>query len=300
MKRMKRFSWLLIAVLFVATLQMPQMAGAVKVVDEKLGVPIVALGANLNETQKASVKQSLGVDDGDLVEELSVTGQDLLKYIPDGNPNAQMFSSAKITRQEAGHGLEINIVTPNHITQVTADMYATAMLTAGIEDAIVDVAAPMPVTGHSALVGIYKAYEGAGGVLDTERTDVANEELGVATKLAEGAGIDSDEIASLLTEIKQQIAEQAPATKEDVERIVNEQLSKFKIELSDEDRQLLIDLMDKIRGLEIDFSKWSEQLDGIASKLKDKIGSIEVDPSFWESVKQFFVDLFDKIKSWFN
>ena len=61
-------------------------------------------------------------------------------------------------------------------------MYANAMLTAGIEDAIVEVAAPKAVTGHSALVGIYKAYEvTTGETLDIERTDVANEELSVAT-----------------------------------------------------------------------------------------------------------------------
>ena len=92
-----------------------------------------------------------------------------------------MFSSAKITRKDAGEGLVINIVTPDNITEVSSDMYANAMLTAGIEDAVVDIAAPKPVTGHSALVGIYKAYEVAGGELDPERTDVANDELSVAT-----------------------------------------------------------------------------------------------------------------------
>ena len=95
-----------------------------------------------------------------------------------------MYSSAKITRQEAGKGLVIKIVTPDNITQVTNEMYANAMLTAGIEDAIVEVAAPKPVTGHSAFVGIYKAYEVSGETLDTERTDVANDELNLATKFA--------------------------------------------------------------------------------------------------------------------
>ncbi|MCR8682307.1 DUF1002 domain-containing protein, partial [Enterococcus faecium] len=115
-------------------------------------------------------------------------------------------------------------------------------------------AAPKAVTGHSALVGIYKAYEDAGGTLDTERTNVANDELSVATKLAEQSNVDKDEVAQLLTEIKKQIAEQAPASKEDVERIVNEKLSKLKIELSEEERQLLIDVMDRFRGLDIHLS----------------------------------------------
>lgn len=294
----KKFVLLSFISILLLSIWLPQTAQAVEPIDEKLGVPIVALGANLSEDEKANVLNKLNVSVGDDYEQVTVTGQDLIKYIPNGNGNARMFSSAKITRLDEGKGLTVEIVTPENITQVTRDMYATAILTAGVEDAKVEVAAPKAVTGHSALVGIYKAYEDAGGTLDTERTNVANDELSVATKLAEQSNVNKDEVAQLLTEIKKQIAEQAPATKEDVERIVNEQLSKFKIELSEEDRQLLIDLMDRIRGLDIDFSKLSDQMTDLANKLKDKIGSIE--PGFWESVKQFFVDIFDKIKSWFK
>jgi len=145
------------------------------VVDEKLGVPVVVYGANLTDDQKASVKESLKVSDGDDVEEIIVDGNDLVKYVKDGNPNSRMFSSAKITRKDAGKGLVIQIVTQDNITEVTSEMYMNAMLTAGIEDATVLIAAPKPVTGHSALVGIYKAYEVNGEKLDSERTDVAND-----------------------------------------------------------------------------------------------------------------------------
>jgi uncharacterized protein YpuA (DUF1002 family) len=268
------------------------------VVDERLGVPIVVYGADLSETEKESVKKSLKVAEEAEVEEIIVSGSDLVKYIKDGNDKARMYSSAKITRQEAGKGLVISIVTEDNITQVTSEMYANAMLTAGIEDAIVEVAAPKKVTGHSALVGIYKAYEVTGETLDTERTDVANDELNLATKFSKEAGVDSDKVSELLTEIKKQIAEKNPATKEEVEKIVTEQLSKLNIELSEADRQLLIDLMDRIRNLDIDFNKFSEQLSDMTSKIKEKIG--EIDPSFWESVKEFFAKLFESIQSWFK
>ncbi|WP_249664492.1 DUF1002 domain-containing protein, partial [Lysinibacillus sp. D4B1_S16] len=71
-------------------------------------------------------------------------------------------------------------------------------------------------------------------------------------------GVDDVNIDELLTEIKNQIAELKPATREDVEKIVQEQLNKLDINLSENDRQLLVDLMDKICKLDIDFSKWSE------------------------------------------
>jgi len=272
-----------------------------KAIDEKLGVPIVVYGANLSEDEKESVKKSLKVKEEPEIEEITVSGEDLVKYIKDSNSSSRMYSSAKITRKNAGEGLVIEIVTPSNITQVTSEMYANAMLTAGIEDATVQVAAPKAVTGHSALVGIYKAYEvTTGETLDIDRTDVANEELSVATTLANSAGVDDAKVAELLTEIKKDIAELKPATREDVEKIVKEQLNKLDINLSEKDQQLLVDLMDKISKLDIDFSKWSEQLDDISNTIKEKFGSLMEDEGFWTSVKNFFANLKDTISSWFN
>ncbi len=276
----------------------PNTTKADSFVDEKLGVPIVVYGANLSDTEKADVKRALKVDEEAEVEEITVDGSDLVKYIPGGDGNARMYSSAKIKRQEEGKGLVVKIVTESNITQVTADMYATAMLTAGVEDAIVEVAAPKKVSGHSALTGIYKAYEVSGETLDTERTEVANDELSLATKFSEEAGVDQQKVSELLTDIKKEIADKKPATKEDVEKIVTEQLDKLEIQLSETDRQLLIDLMDRIKDLNIDFGKLSDQLSDFSQKVKDKIG--EIDPSFWEKVKTFFADLLDAIKSLFN
>ena len=295
---MKRILTISAAILLSLGVLSPNTANAEKTINEKLGVPIVVYGANLSEAEKESVKKSLSVAEEAEVEEISVDGSDLVNYIKSGDSKARMYSSAKITRSEEGEGLVISIVTEENITQVTPEMYANAMLTAGIEDAVVEVASPKKVTGHSALVGIYKAYEVTGETLDTERTDVANDELNLATKFSEKSGVDKDKVGELLTGIKKQIAEQNPATKEDVEKIVSEQLKKLNIELSEADRQLLIDLMDRIRGLDIDFAKFSDQLTDMTSKIKDKLG--EIDPGFWESVKDFFRDLFASAKSWFN
>lgn len=294
---MKKISLLFSALLLMFAFTVPNYAKADTGINEKLGVPIVVYGANLSDAEKASVKESLGVEKEAEVEEIEVDGTDLIKYIPDGDSKARMYSSAKITRQDAGKGLVVKIVTEDNITQVTADMYGTAMLTAGVEDAIVEVASPKKVSGHSALVGIYKAYEVAGIELDTERTDVANDELNLATKFSE-SGVDKDQVSKLLTEIKKELADRKPATKEEVEEIVKEQLDKLNIELSEADRQLLVDLMNRIKDLNIDFNKLSEQLSDFGSKLKDKIG--EIDPGFWEKVKEFFSNLVDSIKSWFN
>lgn len=297
--------WLVFVAVFtlLITLILPlgTQAATQNPIDERLGVPIIVYGSNLTEEQKQTVRTALRVNDESEVDEISVSGQDLATYIKDSNTSARMYSSAKITRQDAGKGLTISIVTPDNITQVTAEMYANAMLTAGIEDAIVEIAAPKAVTGHSALVGIYKAYEvKTGETLNIERTDVANEELSVATSIAEGAGVTDEQVAALLTQIKQVIAEQNPATREDVQQIVEEQLAKLEINLSEQDRELLIDLMDRIRSLDIDFSQLSTQLSDITAKIDEKFGAILEDESFWNSIKEFFNNMIDTVSAWFK
>ncbi|ALX49783.1 DUF1002 domain-containing protein [Lentibacillus amyloliquefaciens] len=257
--------------------------------------PIVVYGDALSDAEKQEVKNLLDVGDNESTEEYTVTGEDIANYIG-GDPNSNMYSSAKIMGESDGSGLSINIVTPDNITDVTTEMYANALLTAGVENATVDVASPVQVTGTSALTGIYKAYDAEGEQLDKERMELANDELGVATDLAEKEGMNQEKVSELLTEIKQAIAEQNPATKEDIEQIVEEQLNNLEISLSEEDRQMLIDLFNRMRDLNIDFGQVRDQLEDIASKVQDLIN----DEGFWNQVEAFFNNLFRMLGNLFD
>lgn len=267
---------------------------------EMLDEPIVVYGDTLTDDQRAEVRRLLDVDP-DNVSEMNVTGEDIAHYI-DGDPDSRMFSSVKITHKDEGHGIVVNIITADNITQVTSEMYSNALLTAGVEHALIEVASPVQVTGTSALSGIYKAYDAAGSELEKGRMEVANEELDVTTELSEKEGISQETVTELMTEIKKAIAEQDPATKEDVEQIVKEQLDKLEINLSEEDRQLLIDLFEKMRNLDIDFDRVKEQLDDISSTIKERLDNmdIEIDEGFWDKVMQFFQDLIDSIAAFFK
>lgn len=270
-------------------------------VDERFGLPIVVYGNTLSEAHKQEVRDLLKVKDPETVKEVTVTGEDIANYI-NGNPTANLYSSAKIVIEEKGKGITVNIVTPDNITKVSSDMYANALLTAGVEDATVDVVSPVKVSGHSALTGIYKAYDVEGEKLDKDRMELANEELDVATDLAEKEGMSQEKVSELLTEIKKAIADQNPATKEDIEKIVKEQLDKLEINLSDADRELLNKLFEKMRDMNIDFDKVKTQLEDIASTIKDKVSDlgIELDANFWEKVANFFKELFNSISNLFK
>src|SRR5699024_11999518 len=135
--------------------------------------------------------------------------------------------------------------------------------TAGGEEVTGDVASPVKVSGHSALTGIYQACDEDGATFDKERMELANEELDVATDLADKEGLSQEKVSELLTEIKKESAEKDPATQEDVEEIVKEQLDKMDISLSDKDRELITKLFDKLRDLEIDFNKVKDKLEDL-------------------------------------
>ncbi|KGP92224.1 hypothetical protein N780_01310 [Pontibacillus chungwhensis BH030062] len=279
-----------IAVIILLSLSVSTSVSASTSINEKLGVPIVVYGETLTDAQQKEVRNQLEVEDRDSVDEYSVNGQDIANYIG-GNPNSRMYSSVKITPEEEGTGLTVNLVTPDNITQVTKEMYKNALLTAGVSDATVDVASPVKVSGHSALTGIYKAYDEKGVKLDSDRMKVASEELDVATKLAEESGVSKEKVSQLISQIKKEIAEQNPATREEVERIVQNQLDSLNINLNPEDVELLTNLFDQIRSLNINFDELQKQLEDITASAKELLN----DEGFWNSVANFFEKILNAI-----
>jgi len=269
-------------------------------INERFGLPILVLGGTLTEEQKEEVREMLGVTNPEMVEEVTVTGEDLVRYIDGEDRNARMFSSAKITRENEGEGLVIERVNPENITEVTDTMYANALLTAGIENATVEIASPVRVSGHSALTGIYKAYEVSGEELDTARLEVANDELNLATDLANEEDIEQEEVSELLADIKQAIADQNPASREEIEAIVEEQLANLNINLSEEDRQRLTDLFDQMRNLNINFDNVSEQLGKLSDTIQERLGDVVNNEGFWQGVKDFFQGIMDAISGIFG
>jgi len=260
---------------------------------------ILVYGEQLSDEQRQQVRDELGIGEDETVAEHDVTGEDYANYI-DGNPNSNMYSSALINMNNGGDGLVVNIITPDNITQVTNEMYENALLTAGAEDVTVEVVSPVAVTGHSALTGIYKAFDVEGVELDKERMELANDELSVATDLAENEDVSEEDVTTLLTEIKQMIAEQDPVTREEVEEIVSEQLSRLEINLSEEDRQMLIDLFDRMRELDIDFSGLRDQLSGIVDSIAERAEEIGLDEGFWTKVANVLADFFNAVGNFFR
>src|SRR5690606_37599659 len=111
-------------------------------------------------------------------EEVALVGD----YVPKEQLGSRAISSVRVEPGEPGSGIRVET---RHITWVPPEMYAEALATAGVEDAVVYVAAPFDVSGTAALAGIYKAYEiSAGERLSEERKDLGAREIGVMVKVA--------------------------------------------------------------------------------------------------------------------
>lgn len=180
------------------------------VIDELWGVPILAHGASLNDSELAEVHTILGLTNRTF-DSVPVTGQDVVHFLGIGNPNSGMYSSALITRNSNGTGIEVSILTPNNITRVTETQYANAMVTAGVTDALVEVAAPFPVTGEAALTGIYKAFDARGIALDEDRMSVAQEQLMVTSGISnyhdDNDDFNSAQLDQAIIDIQAQLAD---------------------------------------------------------------------------------------------
>src|SRR5699024_1507814 len=134
---MRKIMYVIVSIaLLVSFIIQERPAAAADSYDELLGEPVVVYGEQLSDSQRDEVKRLLDVDTSE-AEELTVNGEDIAHYI-DGNPNSNMYSSVKITYEEEGKGIDVDIVSEDNITEVTTDMYENALLTAGVENATVE------------------------------------------------------------------------------------------------------------------------------------------------------------------
>lgn len=170
----------------------------------------IIYGVALDNQQRKVVDNAVGINSDDY-NIGTVNGADLKKYLGYGTEDYNMISSIVVKRLEKGSGIKISIKTPGNINQMTEAQYTNAAITAGITDAEIFVASPKPVTGESALVGVYKSEELHGENLDPERTKTAQDELKTVIEVAkeneDNPQFDSKKLDAAVIEVKQNLAD---------------------------------------------------------------------------------------------
>lgn len=281
---------LLVSVLFF----LPSIVSA----DAVPGDELVTLGEDLTEEQKRKILAEMEVD-SDEIEPVIVTNQEEHQYLGDYISKAQIgtraISSSKITIGSKGSGLTVET---NNITWVTEEMYANALITAGMKDAEIYVTAPFEVSGTAGLTGILKAYEVQANIeIPEEQKQVANEEMVRTAELGDKIGVEK--AAEFMTKIKEEIAENPPETEDDLRALINRIAEQLGIQLTDEELNGLVSLFNRMKDLNIDWDQVTTQLEKVRDNL-DEFLSNESTQSFIQRFIDVIISIIDQIKSWFK
>jgi uncharacterized protein YpuA (DUF1002 family) len=252
----------------------------------------VSLGADLKESERATVLELLGLTEDDLnnCTVIQTTNAEEHEYLDDYLDNSligsRALSSVKVISTSEGSG--INVETHN-ITYCTTTMYENALATAGIENAEVTVAGPFNVSGTAGLIGAIKAYETmTGNEADPDNVDAATQELVTTSELGEDME-DQDTAANLVGAVKDKVVSEGLTSEEDIEDAIDSVATQMDVDLTDSQKEQIAELMDDIKDLDLDVDTLKEQAQG----LYDKLDSMGIDLSSVDTD-----GLFDKICNW--
>lgn len=302
-----------------------------KVIDETYVKPDYVLGYSLDQSQIEQTLNLLNYDSEKDKKEWKTMTPDVYSSIMNvaNDDSLELYSSVKIQKLGKNKALEVNIVTPQNITKVTADMYRNAAATLGLEHAQITVASPVQVTGESALAGIYYSLEKNGAKVSQESKNLAQEELttlaGINEENAGKKNFDADKLNVALTDIKTAVANaknnKKDLSKDDIQKIVEETLKNYKLDgaMSSKQINLIINFAVNLSKSSVvsnkNFTKTLTDLkDSIVDKAGDTFNNINLNfdtnailkdsgnffTNAWNAIAGFFGAIWNAIVKFFS
>lgn len=292
----KRSIALLLCLCFMFTPAVPAMADG----EIPAGQARAVIGANLTDEQIAQVYDMFGIQRGS-IKELTVTNAEEREYL-DGLVDNSIIGTNSISCiyveiLPAGDGLRIQT---ENLTWCTEEMFISALVTAGIDDAKIIVAAPFQVSGTAALTGIYKAYEDISGQkLDEVAKLVSTQELVITGELADEIG--SYDAVTIVNEIKLILDETKNMTDDELKTEIVSIVREYDIVLKDSQLDQLVTLC---RALEkMDSDELREKVEYVQNTVKRLAEAHEKVSGIADTVKNIVSTLgefIDRIISFFK
>lgn len=146
-----------------------------KVIDQKYKQPDYVIGSSLNEFEVEQTLSLLMYNEEQEKEWKTMNPSDYTSFRFD--ENGDHSSSVKIQKQAKKAPVSVHIVTPQNITEVTADMHRNALTTLGLEHADITIASPTEASGLSAIAAVSYSLEQNGSTISDENKILAQEEL---------------------------------------------------------------------------------------------------------------------------
>lgn len=291
---------MLVAVLLSLFLGVHQQAQAIQV-EEAWGAPTFIYGGGLSEQEIEENKGQLNIQ-GKNIEVFPVTGEDIHTYLGLSNVSTSaMISSVLVERK--GQGVHVEIVTPSNITKITEKQYANAAITAGVENVNIRVVAVRPVTGESALTGVYKAFQVNGEELEQDRMIVAQEELKTTSEIEENMDeAQSNQFNQVIVNIKQTInnfyqENSNKASVDELRQIIQEEIAKADLTnvISEEQINQLVVLFQNYQETSaINSEQVQQQLQELGNSISEGYQKLK-DSGFFERIWQAIVNFFNSI-----
>lgn len=252
----------------------------------------VVLGSDLSEEQISSVYNMFSISRGDSTE-LKITNAEEREYL-EGYVDSAIIGTRSVSCvyvELLSQGEGMNVVTSN-INWCTPEMYVSALATAGITDARIEVAAPVEVSGTAALTGVYKAYEDmTGQKLDDIAKLVSTQELTITGELA--AQIGSIDSTAIVNELKLMLDETAKMSDEEIRSQIIYIAKQYNVTLTDGQIQQLIDLCRSLEKLDGEALRARvEEVQQTLTKLSDAktrvVGFVDNVKKVVSSIAEFF------------
>ncbi len=257
----------------------------------------VVVSADLTEEQIASVYESFGVRRGE-VPELTITNaeekQILSGLVDESVIGTRSVSCIYIELLAPGSGLDLRT---NNITWCTKEMFLTALVTAGIHDARVIVAAPWASAGTAALAGIYKAWEDLSGeTLDATAKDAGTQELAAAASLSEKIG--SVDALRIIAELKKLVGSEPALDGDALTEKIGSLAEDLNIRLPEGGSEELQKLFTALKKL--DPKELREKAESAAETLKKLQAAKEKASGFAETIRRVFRSIADFFRTLFG
>ena len=234
-----------------------------KVIDQKYSQADYVIGSSLDGLEVEQTLSILMYNEEKEKEWKTMNPSAYTSYTID--ENGDHYSSVKIQKQAKKAPVSVHIVTPQNITEVTADMHRNALTTLGLEHADITIASPTEASGLSALAAVSYSLEQNGSTISDENKTLAQEELSLLASIykesARKKGFHEDKLNVAIIDLK--IAaltgsnQNKKLEKEDYQKLVTKILKNYQLENSITDKQTkqLIDYVSKLSSSQLSTDK---------------------------------------------
>ncbi len=273
MGKIKKFLSVMISICCVAA----AIPGLTAMADSS-GDLVVTLGADLSAEQKTTMLKYFGIEGQD-VKTLTVTNaeeRDLLSdFVSLEEIGSRTYSCALVQPTSTG-GIQVKTA---NLTYVSSDMIASALSTCGIVNCQVLAASPFAVSGTGALTGILMSYEEASGKkLNQKKVKAATREVITTARFGRRHG--RPKATLIVNRAKIQVLQKKVTNVKEITNIINNVSVDLNVTLTDDEVDLLTDLLLDISDLdytEEEVGQIQDNLDQVEENATAELDAVDSD-----------------------